>query len=351
MEGEEEEESVWREVAKAVVGPEKIELKNEEELVGWENVMLAALALPGASGWEERWETTVLHVAAGVGSERVVDWVVERGGIDLEVRDSFGGTPLWNAGAAGCLGMVRKLVESGADVTVRNTRRVSVLSVASWEGHVDVVAYLLGLGVLDVAAESTGMRSSLFRACFRKRTEVVGLLIEAGADLDVEGRDEYGPLFTACQNGYAEIVRMLVDAGAWSGVGKDGGLWVRGMVKAAVGGYVDVVRVLLDAGVEVDGVDRIGDTALCCASRLGRVDVVRVLVGERGADVNKVGQMGGTPLINACMIGKEDSVQLLLEAGADVGIVGRGGETALDVARRMGWDGIVGMLEEWSGGE
>merc|ERR1711991_943411 len=50
-----EEESVWREVASVVVGAWKIELENEEELGGWEDVMLATLSLPRASGWEEVW--------------------------------------------------------------------------------------------------------------------------------------------------------------------------------------------------------------------------------------------------------------------------------------------------------
>ena len=71
-------------------------------------------------------------------------------------------------------------------------------------------------------------------------------------------------------------------------------------------------------GVEVDGMDQYGDTALCRAIRSGRVDIVKVLVGE-GADVNKAGKEGRTPLILASsLVGKEDVVQVLLEAGADV---------------------------------
>merc|ERR1711991_690021 len=40
----EKEKRVWRGLAKVVVEKGKIELANEEELVGWENVMLAALS-------------------------------------------------------------------------------------------------------------------------------------------------------------------------------------------------------------------------------------------------------------------------------------------------------------------
>ena len=56
--------------------------------------------------------------------------------------------------------------------------------------------------------------------------------------------------------------------------------------------------------------------------------------------------------MRACLTGKEDVVRVLLELGADAGVRDGGGETALDVARRMGRDGVVGVLEEWgSGGE
>ena len=346
-------ESVWREVARVAVEYDGIELANEEELGGWESVMLAALSVPGASGWDEMWsydgeygerKTSLLHLASRLGSERVVDWVMERGG-DLEWRDSDGVTPLWHACASGRLGMVRKLVESGADVTTKNSFSVSVLTAASWEGHADVVAYVLGLGVLDVAAEGTGLSSSLHCACEKNHPEVVKLLVEGGADVDVEGRDEHGALFTACETGKSEVVRLLVESGAWSGLAKDGEVWMEGLMTAAAGGHAGVVRVLLNAGMDVDSVDEIGNTALCRASRLGRVDVVRVLVDEGGADVNRTGRGGGTPLMKACVTGKEDLVRMLLEAGADVGVRDSGGETALDIARRRGWDGLVAVLE------
>ena len=358
VEGKEEEESVWREVAKAAVGRERTKLENDGDLVGWENVMLATLSLPGASGWAEMWnytnarnavrKTSVLHIAGENGSERVVDWVMERGG-DLEGRDWAGSTPLWIACECGRLGLVRKLVESGADVTTKNRYSLSVLAAASYGGHADVVAYLLGLGVLDVGAEGYGRSSSLHGACVGSHTDVVKLLVEGGANVDVEGRSKYGPMSFACLCGNAEIVRLLVNAGAWSGVGKDEEEWVKLLMKAAEKGHVEVVRLLVEMGV--DGVDGVGNTALGLASRHGNVDIVRVLVGEGGADVDKAGEEGTTPLIWASREGKMDVVRLLLELGADVGVRDDKCETALDVARRGGWDDIVEMLESWGSGQ
>ncbi len=178
------------------------------------------------------------------------------------------------------------------------------------------------------------------------------LVEEAGAKVNLDGNALHGPLFWACSSGNAGLVRMLVEAGAGSGAGKKGGVWVEGLGAAVEEGHVDVVRELLGLGVAVDGVDESGETALVRASRYGRADVVRVLVVEGGADVNKAGMEGKTPLIWACRNGEVDVVQVLLELGADVGIVDDGGRTALEVAREAGYDDVVQLFEgEGSGGE
>ena len=357
---ESDEERVWRDVASVVVGKGKMALANASSLTGWENVMLEALVLPAASGgWLEMWsyphtyeekETYLFQVAARMGSERIVDWLINHGG-DLEATNSDRATPLFAACEGGNLAIVKKLVSCGADVTTKDRNLSSVLGAASKEGHPDVLRFLLGLESLNLPAEGADVSSPLNLACVGNHPQAANLLLEKGADVDVEGEYHYGPLFRACQDGNHEIARLLVDAGAWSNVGKDGGLWVRGLVTASFHGYVDVIRVLLDAGVDVDGLDAFGNTALCTASRYGSVNGVRVLVEEGSADVDKTGEEGWTPLICASWAGEVDLVRVLLEAGADVGVRDPWGDTAADVAREMGRDGVVGVLHEWGGGE
>ena len=320
------EESVWRKVA--VVGDGRIVLEDEEELAGWESVMLTALALPRARGCLETWDTigvgdgrlmSLLHVAAFVGSERMVDWVVERGG-DLEVRISTGGTPLFVACRAGHEGVARRLVEAGADATVKDLCGQNVLHAACKSGHLGLVQFVLHLGLLDVDE------------------------LDNGSDT---------PLIVACNAGHLDVVKLLVEgagAGAGCALDRNGGAWVRGLVEAATEGHVGVVQELLRMGVAVDGVDGVRNTALCRASWKGYLETVKVLLYQGNADVDKKGFMGRTPLYWACMGGMEDVVKVLLAAGAAVGIANFDGVTPLDIARRKGWDGVVAVLEEWVGG-
>ena len=337
-------------------------MEDENDLREWEDLMLATLSLPKASGWTETWaltrhrllyddeeKTSLLHVAASAGSERLTEWMLERGA-DLEVVDEVGTTPLWAACLRGHGGVARMLVDSGASVLARNRSYRNLLHAASSSSSVDVVRYLLGLGIIDVEEMDADGMSPLSVACQMGHLEVAKVLVEeGGADVDVEGRDECGPLFCACSGGRVNVLRWLVRAGAASEVAKDKGVWVAALLEAAERGHVGVLAVLMAINVAVDGVDRGGNTALAAASRRGHVDAVGALVEEGGADVNKAGRWGRTALYSAVVAEKVDVVYLLLRMGADPRIADDDGESAWDRAQEEGHYRIVGLLEAWAG--
>jgi ankyrin repeat protein len=62
-------------------------------------------------------------------------------------------------------------------------------------------------------------------------------------------------------------------------------------------------------------------TRLLHASAEGEADTVRELLADKSLDVNAPGPDGDTALHAACLYGHEEVVQLLLEAGADAGVV------------------------------
>ena len=310
----EDEESVWRMVAGVAEIGGRLELGDENEVKGWESVMMMSLSLPAATGWEESWNqsrfgrtmTSLLHVGSYVGSKMVVAWGLERGGkVLLEARNFRRDTPLLVACRQGHVDVVKVLVEAGASVTeVRDARGRGVLSAASEAGHVDVVEYLLKLGVLDPD----------------------------------EGWYENTPMVAACERGHVDVVRVLMEAGASVGCGM--------MVTAAGSGQVDLVRLLMELGK-----GGMWDRALSVASQEGHVDVVRLLVEEGGVDVNRASRLEATPLFLAYLNGENDVVRVLLELGADVGIANDDGDTVLDLARMRGRHRIVELLESWEGGE
>jgi hypothetical protein len=102
--------------------------------------------------------------------------------------------------------------------------------------------------------------------------------------------------------------------------------------KASGLGDLSEVNRLLAKGADVNAKDRIGSTALMCASQFGHHKVVEALLAK-GADVNaKEKGYGQTALMLASMRRHPEVVQALLAKGADVNAKDKFGLTALDWA-------------------
>ncbi len=143
-----------------------------------------------------------------------------------------------------------------------------------------------------------------------------------------------------------------------------------GLISASSSGYLDVVCALLNhKGVDVNIKNNYGKTALICAikrnifnlqdifrpmmnfegerSRLRgrRSEVVRALLYHDGVDVNAIDKDGESALIGACDRGYLDMVSALLNhKGVDVNIKNNLGESALDRARTKKEDNIARIL-------
>lgn len=99
---------------------------------------------------------------------------------------------------------------------------------------------------------------------------------------------------------------------------------VNRLVRAAEDGDVAVVAQLLDAGVEVDAPSVGGRTALDLAVHAGHDETVRVLLAAGADPRQKAGGYGElTPLCLAAMYGHTAVVGVLLDAGAPTGAQGR----------------------------
>jgi hypothetical protein len=86
-------------------------------------------------------ENTLLHFAAAAGANTVVRFLVEHG-LDVNVDNGAGRSPLFLAAQGNHLGAAKLLLKSGADVN-GNSQISHPLNTAAWYGHVEMVALLL----------------------------------------------------------------------------------------------------------------------------------------------------------------------------------------------------------------
>lgn len=123
---------------------------------------------------------------------------------------------------------------------------------------------------------------------------------------------------------------------------------------AVRGNHIDVVRLLLDTWrlqghsdeeweTSLWHHDEKGKSILHLAARKGFKELVKMFL-DRGADISMMGKGGQTPLHEAAKGGHEDIVQLLLENDADSLLKEDIGQTALHVAAAEGHLGIVTRL-------
>ncbi|MCP4370085.1 MAG: hypothetical protein GY797_18515 [Deltaproteobacteria bacterium] len=108
---------------------------------------------------------------------------------------------------------IRKLINAGADVNVKNKYEITSLWVASEEGYVEVVKLLLGAKA-DVNEAHTNGATSLWIASQEGYDEVVKLLLGAKADMNKANTDGVTPLWQASWKGHAKVVKLLLKTNA-----------------------------------------------------------------------------------------------------------------------------------------
>ena len=113
--------------------------------------------------------------------------------------------------AAGCgdLGLVKTLLEKGANVNAKDDQGMTALIAASRQGRVEVAQLLVDRDA-DVNAIDSAGETALVYAASKGLFEVVKLLVENGAGLGVEGRGDWAKAMAmACENGHTKTVQFL----------------------------------------------------------------------------------------------------------------------------------------------
>lgn len=140
-------------------------------------------------------------------------------GADVDLQDDRLDNPFLYAGAEGILDILKLANDAGADPAITNRYGGVAVIPASERGHVETVRYLLTETDVDVDHVNKLGWTALLEAILLsdggpRHQAIVGLLIEAGAHVDLADKDGVRPLAHARARGQTEIATLLAEAGA-----------------------------------------------------------------------------------------------------------------------------------------
>jgi ankyrin repeat protein len=185
---------------------------------------------------------------------------------------------------------------------------------AAWHGDLPKLKALIASGA-NLDARDTRGRTPLHVATHARQREAIKLLAKAGANLDLLEDDRYDAVTIASVADDAATLSLLLSLGAKAG----------------------------------QTTSRYDGTALIAAAHLGHDEVVRKLIAA-GAPLDHVNNLHWTAVIESIVLGDggprhQRTLAALVEAGANLKLTDRQGNTPLQLAKARGYIAMVKLLE------
>jgi cytohesin len=264
----------------------------------------------------------LLDSGAPVNRQRAHRYRLLPNGTAQRTRRSDGYTPLHAASERGNLDVVRLLLGAEADVNLKTKKGWTALFLAIRAGHALLAEELLAAGANTTASDKQGW-GSLHAAAHLNRAALVQRLLQLPAvvaAVDAPAKKGATPMYLACESGHSEVVGLLVAAGA-------------NMHRPAMHGQTPfhaailcrrtaLVQQLLAAGADPGAASSDGRNSLHAAAAAGHVPTLQMLLAAaaagQGTAIGINDQAQGMSALQWAVERKHLScVEVLLAAGAD----------------------------------
>ena len=202
------------------------------------------------------------------------------------------------------------LMEKGLDINHKDRLGSFALSIASREGHIELVEWLLKYGRAKVNQQDKNGVSSLMEASAGGCMHISRLLLHYRAMVNLRDKKGWSALMFAVAGGYIDLVVYLLEYGAQVNLQDVCGN--SPLMLSCFTGHVRVTKVLLAHNADVNLQNNEGITALMMSSYNGYAEIVELLL-QNDADINKVTDIG----LMALNFSQNEAISALLKhAGA-----------------------------------
>jgi ankyrin repeat protein len=241
--------------------------------------------------------------------------------LDIDARDIWEGSAIFCLPNPANLSVVRRLINRGASLTIRNNEKFTPLGKAVVNGDLPLV-HLLSSQKIDLNAEASENGTALHIATEKCNVDIVKVLVKKGASPDVANSWMYGsPLqrlfekyYTSAENKDIIARHLINDAGA--DVNVRGGNMGSVLNAAILSGSLDMIKLIIEKGADIGWQDLQGRRPIHYAA-LKTVQHFQLLLDASGDDEERLGittktKSGLTVLHFAVATGRSDLVELVL---------------------------------------
>lgn len=233
-----------------------------------------------------------LHVAAQIGTDRMIRTILDRNVSNIDDQDDNGRTAIHltiKPPRTELLG----LLNANPFLEARCHEGKTALHYAADFGPTVFLRMLLDYGASFEATDTEGLTALHYAAKFDS-VEKVSRLLDRGANIKSKCLKGTTPLHHAARAEMEEAVRLLLERGAIVDA-RDCRGWTALLEAVEHNRTLSITQQLLCAGAEVNVKNEVGMTPLLIAVKKGSVDKTKLPV-DNGADLAATNQDGGTVL-------------------------------------------------------
>lgn len=301
-------------------------------------MLLTKLACEVGSDKEGKWSP--LSTTSYYGFYKCAQLLLEKAA-KIEVHETGTGMPLRHAALNGHPQLCQLLLEYGANPNTPFDGDY-LLSESVKAGNLEMVKLLIEHGA-DIDITDSESQNVLQMAAVKGDKALVAYLIDHGADIYHADGDGFTSTHFAAGHGFAEIVQLLIESGAdpqhpalngWTPL-------------HACHAHAETTHVLLKNGVDVNKVTKEGYTPLYIAARSGNHEVLKVLL-LYNPELEVTTPEGVSAITAATISGNTEVIRLLLEAGANINKKSGWNNSPLQYAVQQNKPNVLRVLMEYN---